>query len=153
MERRAVFAQPVPLPVAVDQDATLIEDAVEQKRCLRLYSPQISDVYPATADALQADGQPKASRGPIVSERDQQVKVRARILVAPRQRAVEHGKANPMLSPQRPTKRREKRPVCLQVLALAERQLKPARSGSVGAQGTLTSSSAQSALLDVKVGC
>ncbi len=41
--------------------------------------------------------------------------------------------------------------MCLQILALTERQLKPARAGSTGPQGTLRSSSAQRALLDTKV--
>jgi hypothetical protein len=101
----AALAQPIPLTVAVDQDATLVKYALQKKWCLRLDPLETGDVNPATADALQADGQPKVCRGAIASERDQQIEIGVRVRVSSRQRAVEHGQANPMLSPQRPTKR------------------------------------------------
>ena len=91
----------------------------------------MGNVDPATADALQTDGQSKTGRGTIVSERDQQVKVRVVVLVASCQRAVEHGQTNPMLGPQRPSEGGQKWPMCTEVFALAWRQVKPARPAPV----------------------
>jgi len=52
MERGAVFAQSLPLPVAVDQDPTLVEDPVKKKRSVRLHPLQMGDVNAASAYAL-----------------------------------------------------------------------------------------------------
>jgi hypothetical protein len=72
-ERGAVLAQPAPLTITVDQDATLVEDPIKKKRRVRLHSLQMGDIDAATADALQADDQSGTRRRKIIGERDQQV--------------------------------------------------------------------------------
>jgi hypothetical protein len=53
----AALTQSIPLPVAVDQDATLVKDAIEEKRRLGLYTLQSGDVDAASGDALKAGGE------------------------------------------------------------------------------------------------
>ena len=83
---------------------------------------QVGDVNLTAAGSFQADSQLDANRGAIVGERDQQVEIRVGILVAPRQRAIEHGKTNALLSPQRPAKTGEKRPMSAEILTLTRRK-------------------------------
>jgi hypothetical protein len=118
-DRAVALAQQAPLPVTVDEDSTLVEDPIEQKRRLRLHSLQASDVNRPADDAFQADGKLDPRQGSIVGKRDQQVKIGVGVLVASRQRAVEHGQTNAGLGPQRTTKPGEQRPMSVEVLALA----------------------------------
>ena len=92
------------MPITVDQDATLVEDPVQKQRRIGLHALQVGDVNLTAGDWFQADGELEPCRGTLVGERDQQVEVRARVLVAPRQRTVEHGKANIVLGAERAVK-------------------------------------------------
>ena len=53
----AALAQSIPLPIAVDQDATLVEDAIQKKRRLGLHPLQSGDINTTSADALKASGE------------------------------------------------------------------------------------------------
>jgi len=56
-ERGAALAQPIPLAIAVDQDATPINNAIQKKRRPGLHPLEMGNIDPATADDLQTDGQ------------------------------------------------------------------------------------------------
>src|ERR1700720_72761 len=86
-----------------------------------------------------------------LGKRDEEVKIRALILVTSRQRTVKHRQANPVLCPQRPAKLGEERPMGTQILTLTRRQAQPPRAWTGGAQGALRDSSTQSALLNLEV--
>jgi hypothetical protein len=150
-DRGAALPQHAPLPVAVDQDTSLIEDPVQKKRSSFLHPFQVGDINLTAAGSFQADSQLDANRGTILSEQDQQVEIRVGILVAPRQRAIEHGKTNALLSPQRPAKTGEKRPMSAEILTLTRRKPQPPRSTPTGAQSALRDGPAQRALLDIEV--
>jgi len=57
MDRAVALAQQAPLPVTVDQDATLVEDSIQQQRRIGLHPIQVGDVDRTAGDALQADGE------------------------------------------------------------------------------------------------
>lgn len=96
--RGVALSQQAPLFVSIDENATLIKDTIQQERSPGLHPLQIGDINAAAAELLQADGQLGRRKRPIVCERDQQVEIRACVLVASRQRAIEHGKADAVLS-------------------------------------------------------
>jgi hypothetical protein len=73
-DRGAPLAQPVPLPVTVDQDTTL-EGSIEQKRRIGLYTLKRGDVNLASADALQAHGEVGEVCRPVLGERDEHIHV------------------------------------------------------------------------------
>jgi hypothetical protein len=52
----AALAQSIPLPIAIDQDTTLVKDAVQKKRRLGLYPLQTGNINVASADALKTRG-------------------------------------------------------------------------------------------------
>jgi hypothetical protein len=52
----AALAQSIPLPIAVDQDAALVKDAIQKKRRLGLHPLQTGDINTASADALKTSG-------------------------------------------------------------------------------------------------
>ncbi|HEX3392666.1 MAG TPA: hypothetical protein VHS55_08895 [Solirubrobacteraceae bacterium] len=58
----AALAQAVPLPISIDQDTTLVQNAVQKKRRLDLYPLQTGDIDAASADALQTCGKLVARR-------------------------------------------------------------------------------------------
>jgi hypothetical protein len=143
------LAQQTPLPVTIDQDTALVEDPIQKQRRVGLHSLQLGNVNRTAGDALQADGELKPRRGTIVGERDQQVDVGARVLVAARQRTVEHGQTHAVLIAQRTAKTGDERPVIGKVLALTRCKPQPSRSDPGSAQSALRSSPAQRALLDI----
>jgi len=55
-DERVALAQSIPLPIAVDQDAALVKDAIQKKRRLGLYPSQLGDIDTARADALKTSG-------------------------------------------------------------------------------------------------
>jgi hypothetical protein len=115
--------QPLPLPVAVDQDTPLLKDTIQKKRRPGLDSLKKGDVDPAAADLLKADGQPNTRQGTIIGKGDQQVHVRSRVLLAPRERAIKHRQANPVLGTEGTAKGGDERPMDAEVLALTRRKL------------------------------
>ena len=117
-DRVVALTQQTPLPVTVDQDTSLVKDPVQEERRVGLHPLQMGDVDRTAGDPLQPDGELEPRRGAIVGERDQQVEIRARILVASCQRAIEHGKANALLRAECPAKPGEKGPMNAKVLAL-----------------------------------
>ncbi len=51
------LAQSIPLPIAVDQDATLVKDSIQKKRRLGLHPLQQGDIDSASADTLKTSGE------------------------------------------------------------------------------------------------
>jgi hypothetical protein len=98
-ERATALTQLRPLTVAVDEDAALIEDAVEKERRVFLDPDKMREIDPAAADPLQTGGQVESGNEAIAGERDQQVQVGVRVVVAASQRAVEHGETDAALGP------------------------------------------------------
>ena len=121
-DRAMALMQLWPQAFAVDEDATLVEDAVEKERRVFLDLGKTRDIDPAATDAFQANSQVERSEGTIAGERDQQVQVGVRVLVAARKGAVEHGEADATLGAERPTELGEESPVGAQVIALAGSQ-------------------------------
>jgi hypothetical protein len=58
----SALAQSIPLPITVDQDTTLVKDAVQEKRRLGLHPLQTGGVYTASGDALKTNGDPVTRR-------------------------------------------------------------------------------------------
>ncbi len=55
-DERVALAQSIPLSIAVDQDAALVKDAIQQKRRLGLYPLQLGDIDTASTDAPKTSG-------------------------------------------------------------------------------------------------
>ena len=53
----AALAQSIPLPIAVDQHAALVKDAIQKKRRLGLHPLQSGDINTAGADTLKTSGE------------------------------------------------------------------------------------------------
>ena len=62
-DRGVAPAQQAPLPVAVDQDASLVEDPVQKQRRVGLHALQVGDVDRTDGDALQADCELDPAKG------------------------------------------------------------------------------------------
>lgn len=150
-DRTTALTQPVPLPIPVDDDATLVEDTVEKERRSFLDSCEVGDVDMPTRDTRQIGSQGIPGREMLSGDRDQQVQVRARVLVTASQRAVDHGEAHVAASSQSPPKIREKPPVGQQVLALAGCQPQPPRPSSTGTQSPLGCRPSERALLGTEI--
>ena len=86
--RASTFVKVAPLPVPVDEDAPLIQNAIQKERRAFLDPPQKGDVNSATGDLHQAGGQRARPERSLASGRYQQVEVGASVLVAPRERAI-----------------------------------------------------------------
>ncbi len=84
-DRAAALAQVLPLAVAVDEDPTLVENAVQEERGTFLDPIQMGDIHPATGNVPKASGEAESGGCAIASERHEQIQVRVLILVAPRQ--------------------------------------------------------------------
>jgi len=56
-DRWVALAQQAPLPVTVDQDATLVEDPIQKERRIGLHPLEVGDVNRTAGDGLQADGE------------------------------------------------------------------------------------------------
>lgn len=84
VNRRAALTQLAPLPVTIDQGASLVEHPVQQQRRAPLHLPQQSDVDTPTGDPLQAGAQSRAGRMSDVSERYKQIHIRACVLMTTR---------------------------------------------------------------------
>ncbi len=139
------------MTVPVDENATLIEDAIEQQRRTLLDSPQLRQVDPAVDDLGHSIGNVAVPWGTARREGDQQVEVRIVVLIATRHGAIDHGEANLALSPQCPAQVGNQVPVRSKVLTLTRRQLQSPRSRSTGAKGALCGCASKRALLDAKV--
>jgi hypothetical protein len=142
-----------PEPGSIDEDPALVQDAVQEKRGIRLDALQARDVDLAIGSALQSRRQPVRVHGAIAVRRHEQVEVRAPILVAPGYGAVENGKLDTTLGSQRSTKLRQQAPVISQILPLAGGQPEPAGSGAMTTQRPLRGGTAQGALLGTEVSC
>lgn len=88
---------------------------VQQQRSPRLYSFQIGDINLTATGPFQADSQLARHRETSAAKRDQQVESRVGVLVASRQRSIEHGQTNALLSPQRPAQTGDKRPMSAEI--------------------------------------
>ena len=132
-DRGLALSQQTPLLVSIDQDAALVENSIQKERRPSLYPLQVGDINPATAEVLQADSKPGYRQRTIAGEQDQQVEIRARILVASRERAVENSKTNAMLGPQRAAQTGEERPMGTEILALTRCKSQLSRSTPGGA--------------------
>jgi hypothetical protein len=152
-ERATALTQLRPLTVAVDEDAALIEDAVEKERRVFLDPDKMREIDPAAADPLQTGGQVESGNEAIAGERDQQVQVGVRVVVAASQRAVEHGETDAALGAQRPAKLGEQLPVGAQVVTLAGGEPQPAWAEPVSTQSALRGRTAQGALLGTEIEC
>jgi hypothetical protein len=139
------------MTVPVNQNTTLVENAVEQQRRTWLNSSQVRQVDPPVDDLGQSIGKIAAPWGTARRERDQQVEVRIIVLIAARHGAVNHGKANLALSPQCRAQVGNQMPMSSEVLTLSRRQLQAPRSRSARAKGPLSSCASKRALLDAKV--
>jgi hypothetical protein len=146
-DRATASLQFCPLPVAIDEHAALVESAVEQQRCAGLDPREVGEVDTPAEVRAKARGQAGAGAGVLIGEGNQQVKVGARVLLATRQRAVEHSQSHAALGAQGVAKFREKRPVDAQVLALASVQAQPAGTWPMATQRALPQCTAQRALL------
>lgn len=135
--RPAAVTKLLPAPVTVDENAPLVEDLTQKKRSIRIDQREIRDVDSAPGHGLQVGRKLGAVRRTMVGERDQEVEVRASVLLATGNRAVEQGEANTTLGAQGLTKPCEQLPVVTQVLALARGKAKPPRSRAMTAQGSL----------------
>jgi hypothetical protein len=111
-------AQVSPQPVTVDNDTALVQNAIEQQRRRGLYTVQPGNVDSSTRDATQPSRQSKNYSLVFAGKRDQQVKVRVGITLAPRKRTVEHRKADLPLGAKRPADPRDQVPMTAQVIAL-----------------------------------
>jgi len=119
-DRPAPTTHALPLPVAVDKNAALVEHAIQEKRRNFLDAAQMRDVDPAAGETLEASGQVDSGQRALVSERYQQVKVGVRVLIAPRHRSVEDRQPNATLGAQGTTKLGKEGPVRVQILALTD---------------------------------
>lgn len=120
-------SQEAPLFVSVDEDASLVKDTIQKERRADLDPFQLDDINAAAAESLQADGQLGCRKRPIVRKRDQKVEVRARVLVASCERAIENCEPNAVLGPQRAAKAEEERPMSPEILALTRCKSHPPR--------------------------
>ena len=139
------------MTVPVNQNATLVENAVEQQRRTWLNLPQVRQVNPPVDDLGQSIGDIAAPWETACRERDQQVEIRIVILIAARHGAVDHGEANLSLSPQCRAQVGNQMPMSSEVLTLSRRQMQAPRSRSACAKGALRSCASKRALLHAKV--
>jgi hypothetical protein len=135
--------------ISIDEDAALVEDAIEKERRIRLDPSQVSDVHVTIGDIAQTQGQIETLA--IVCQVDHQIQIRVRILVAACQRAVKNSEPNTALGAKGATQAGEKLPMVAQVVVLARREEQPARTGSPGTHGPHRNCSTQSALLGTQL--
>jgi hypothetical protein len=147
-DRAAPLAQLRPLPLSVDENAALVESAIQEERRVSFNPPQMRDIHRTTRRGAQSDTQVAAGGEAIVAKRDQQVQIGVLILVTARQRAIEHSQPDSALIPKRPTKRREKRPMLMEIPALARGQVQAPRARASRAQSPFRGGATQGALLN-----
>jgi hypothetical protein len=70
-DRILALSQQAPLFVSINENAPLVEDAIQKKGRSGLRPTQVSDVNPSATEVLQVDGQLGCRRRTIACERDQ----------------------------------------------------------------------------------
>jgi len=145
----AAFAQLRPEAIPVDEDAALVEDAVQEKGCGCLYPVEESYVQPPAGHILKA--RVESHTVGTSSAGYQQVQIGIRVLVAACHRAVEDGQPNSALGAKRTTETGYELPVAAKVVVLARIQTQPARTETAGAKGSLRGRSTQRALVCIQV--
>lgn len=95
--------QGLPLLVSIGQHTALVQDPLQKKRRAPLHAAQIGEVNSPVGGGAKR-GDQSSLRQIIVGAAQQEIEIRACILVASRQRAIEDGEAYVRLRPQRPAK-------------------------------------------------
>jgi len=149
--RAAALAQLRPVAVPVDQDAALVQDAVEKKRCVCLNPVEVSQINLASGRPLKTAPQIHSDR--VARERHKQVQIGARIVIPPRKRAIENYQSNSTLGAESPAKTCQERPVRAKVLDLPRSQAQLAWTGAPSMEASLRHRATQGALVNPQIVC
>ena len=152
-DRAAALAQGAPLAISIDEYTALVDDPIEEERRPLLHLPEVGDVHLAPGNVLKATGEVDAGSAPIGRQRNQQIEIRSGVLIASRERAVEHSEADAPLGTQGATKLGDEVPMGSQVLPLSRRKTQPPRTGPPGMQCAVCYSTAQRPLLRPQLKC
>ena len=141
----------LPLTVAVDQNAALVQHPIQQKGSAGLDSLEPGDIYPTGGKPTQTVCEFKPERRTFAGEKNEKIEIRALILIAPRHRAVKNRESHTALGSKRSTKRPQQLPVAAQILGLTWRETKSARPSASSSQRALSRRAAQGSLFCPKV--
>jgi hypothetical protein len=150
-DRSTAITQVLPLTVAVDQNAALVQHPIQQEGSIGLNSLEVSDIDPTASELPQTAGQLELSCGRLVGERHEEIEVRAGILIAPRHRAVEDRESHTALGSKRSAERPQQLPVIAQILGLTRSETNATRPDTPCSQRALSGRSAEGSFLCSKV--
>jgi hypothetical protein len=125
IDSRPSISQAGPLPLAVDDDAALVEDLEHGKR-ITFSLLEARNVDPASKLVSEAHAEPHPIQRPVVESIDEQIDIRGLSIVTARHRADEHGGSQDRLGAQGLTQGREEPPVIAEVVELPLEQPQPA---------------------------